>query len=323
MNIGLDIGYSSVKVMGGFDNRATFPSIVGTPDRAHFSLNGNEHSIVLLEPAHVQVGEIAARQSRLVKRREDRAWIESPEWYQLFIAALSELTTGNAGATLVTGLPVAFYSDKERLQNILTTEHPFKREGRNRQTVKVQACRVVPQPFGALLADCLSNTGVILRKPTAEGVIDIGGKTTNLLSVAGFEDIARETSSVSVGAWDVARAVQGYLTDACPNLDLRDHQLMTAVRERAVTYYGERVDLSAVVEDALAPMAEQVIAQATQLWNGAAALSAVWVTGGGALLLGDRIKAHFRHARVVSDPVWANATGFYRLAQYVERAGAN
>ena len=43
------------------------------------------------------------------------------------------------------------------------------------------------------------------------------------------------------------------------------------------------------------------------------------MTGGGALLLGDRLKAHFPHARVVDDPVWANALGFWRFAQYIGR----
>lgn len=318
MNIGLDIGYSDVKIMSSLDNRAAFPSIVGTPDQARFSLNGTSDS-VLIYPAHVQVGQGAARQSRLVKRREDRAWIESKEWYYLFLHALTELTTVSVNATLVTGLPVAFYNDKEKMQAILAQEHAAQRLDRNRQTFKVGECRVVPQPFGALLADCLSNTGAVIREPGQEGIIDVGGKTTNLLSVKEFEEIGRETSSVSVGAWDVARAVKVYLADECPNLDLRDHELMTAVRDRSIAYYGQPVDLRAVVEDALAPMAEQVIAEATQLWNGAAGLERIHVTGGGAILLGDRIKAHFPHARVVSDPVWANALGFWRFAQRVGR----
>jgi hypothetical protein len=75
------------------------------------------------------------------------------------------------------------------------------------------------------------------------------------------------------------------------------------------------VDLGPTVEAALEPMAEQVIAQATQLWNGGASLGAILVSGGGALLLGPYIKRHFRHARVVSDPVFANALGYWRFAQ--------
>jgi len=39
MNVGMDIGYSAVKVVSGPDRMVTFPSVVGTPDRARFSIN--------------------------------------------------------------------------------------------------------------------------------------------------------------------------------------------------------------------------------------------------------------------------------------------
>ena len=90
MNIGLDVGYSAVKAVSG-GRRVTFPSAVGTPERARFSLNGAS-SIVLVQPDHVQVGEGAISQSRFLRRREDRRWIESGEWYTLFLAAMTELT---------------------------------------------------------------------------------------------------------------------------------------------------------------------------------------------------------------------------------------
>jgi len=90
---------------------------------------------------------------------------------------------------------------------------------------------------------------------------------------------------------------------------------MQAILDRQVKYYGEPVDLSEVVEDTLATMAGQVIAQATQLWNGGAGLDVILVTGGGALLLGPALQCHFRHARVVEEPVFANALGYWRLAQ--------
>ena len=92
MDAGLDLGYNAVKVVGD-GRRAAFPSAVGTPDRARFALNGNAAgAIVLVEPEHVLVGEEAIQQSRFLARREDRRWIESAEWYSLFLAALTELT---------------------------------------------------------------------------------------------------------------------------------------------------------------------------------------------------------------------------------------
>lgn len=318
MNVGLDLGYSAVKLVAE-GRRKSFPSVVGTPEMGRFSLDGQENHIVLSVPDRVLVGEGAMTQSRFVNRREDRAWIESAEYYNLFLAALTELTTATVvDLVLVTGLPVAFYSDKAALRERLVGVHKVTREGRHAQTFKVSDCRVIPQPFGALLATALDERGRIAEPGLATGsvgVIDVGGKTTNLLSVKRLAEIGRETESVSVGAWDIVRAVRAFLADRCPNLELRDHQVVEAIVARQVRYYGQPVDLKPVVDAALEPMANQVIAQATQLWNGGAGLDAILVAGGGALLLGPFLKAHFRHARVVTDPVFANSEGYWKLAQ--------
>ncbi|NIO39192.1 MAG: hypothetical protein GTO41_02720, partial [Burkholderiales bacterium] len=88
-----------------------------------------------------------------------------------------------------------------------------------------------------------------------------------------------------MGIWDAVRAIREYLSDHYPDLELRDHEVMDALRQRRAKYYGEPLDLSDVIQDVLAAMAEQVISEATQIWHGAAALNVILVTGGGALLL--------------------------------------
>jgi len=317
MNIGIDIGYSAVKAASG-NRRVIFPSVVGTPDKARFSLNGSE-AIVLTMPDHVQVGEGAIQQSRFVHRREDRRWIESQEWYMLALAALTELTEATvADLRIVTGLPVAFYDDKKVVRDRLFCEHKAQREGRRGQSLRVSDCRVIPQPFGCLLAETLDDRGRIANQALATGnvgIIDIGGKTTNLLSVNSLAEIGTETDSANVGAWDAARAVRVWLAENCPDLDLRDHQIVDAVIARSVRYYGKKVDLAGVVDETLERLGNEVVAVATQLWNGGASLDAILVSGGGALLLGEHITRHFRHAQVVSEPVFANAIGFWRFAQ--------
>jgi len=320
MNCGLDLGYSATKAVSA-KKKVSFPSVVGTPDKARFSFSEDSAGIILTEPAHVLAGQGAVEQSRFVNRREDRSWIESDEYYLLALAALTELTKATVTELrIVTGLPVAFYGDKSVLQDLLMGEHRATREGRRAQVFRVTDCRVIPQPFGTLLAEALDDRGNVADKDLATGnigVIDVGGKTTNLLSVNRLAEIGKETESVNVGGWDVVRAVRRWLADNCPNLDLVDHQVIDAIIARQVKYYGDVVDLSQVVDSALAPMAEQVVAQATQLWDGGAALDAILVSGGGALLLGPVIKSHFRHARVISEPIFANALGYWRFAQHV------
>lgn len=321
MYAGLDLGYNAVKVVGD-GRRAAFPSAVGTPDRARFALNGNDAgAIVLVEPQHVLVGEEAIQQSRFLARREDRRWIEGEEWYSLFLAGLTELTTATvAEVNLVTGLPVAFYDDKERVTARLLGEHRAQREGRRAQVLKVNQARVIPQPFGSLLAVVLDERGGIADAGLAKsavGVIDVGGKTCNLLSVNRLAEIGKETASVNVGGWDLVRATRQWLSQNYPGLDdLRDHALAAAIQARELRSYGEPVAaFPAFIADLAADLAGQVIAEASHLWNGGATLDAVLVTGGGALLLGDAICKHWKHARLVADPVHANAVGYWKLAR--------
>lgn len=325
MNIGLDVGYSATKAVAR-GRRVTFPSVVGTPDKARFSLNGSgEDSIVLTMPDHVQVGTGAVAQSRFLNRREDRDWVQSDEWYNLALAAVTGLTAAKmAELQVVTGLPVAYFSDRAVVSQRLVGDHRAQREQRHMQTLRVTMCKVIPQPFGALLATCLDDRGRIVDNELATGtvgVIDVGGKTTNLLSVNKLSEISHETESVSVGAWDAVRAMRFWFSEHCPNLDLRDHQVIEAIINRQVRYYGEPVDLAGPVAEILEPLAGEVLAAASQLWNGAAALDAVLVSGGGALLLGPYVQGHFKHARVVEEPVFANALGYWRFAQRLGNTG--
>jgi len=324
MNAGIDLGYSAVKAVAGEagERRVTFPSVVGTPDKARFSLNGNT-SIVLTTPHHVQVGQGAVVQSRFLRRREDRRWWSSDEWYDLFLAALTELTPATTvELRIVTGLPVAFFGDREEMKNRLLGTHRVQREGRHAQTFRVPRCHVIPQPFGTLLSVALNDQGRIVNRDLASGavgIIDIGGKTTNLLSVYKLAEVSRETASIDVGAWDAIRAVRRWLDDHLPDLELRDHQIADAMIARRVRYYGEEMDITEVVEEALEPLAEQIRAEVTQLWNGGGGLDAILISGGGALLLGPSIRRHFRHARVVEEPIFANALGYWRFAQRLSR----
>ena len=98
MNIGLDVGYSAVKAYGGTDRKVSFPSVVGTPDRARFSVNGSNGDILLDVPGDGRwlVGDGAVAQSRFLDRREDRNWIESDAYRRLMLASFTELTTATS-----------------------------------------------------------------------------------------------------------------------------------------------------------------------------------------------------------------------------------
>jgi len=325
MEAGIDIGYSHSKVEGN-GKRSIFASVEGTPDRSRISVASEPaNEIRLLYPREVLIGSQAVLQSRNLNRREDRRWIESDLYKDLLLAAFTELTTAtHADLTVVSGLPVQFYMhDKDALLEQLLGEHKVQREGRPSQSLTVTEARVIPQGFGALLAVCLDDRGNIARADIANGnigIVDVGGKTTGLLSVNRLTEVSRETASVNTGAWNVVRAVRQWLAAEYPDLEIRDHALIEAIQARQVNYFGAPVDLTVPIDNAVEPFADEVIAEAGQLWNGAASLDMILVAGGGAHMIGSALRSHFRHAQIIDvDPVYANAIGYWKLARRMNR----
>jgi len=318
MRIGVDIGYSAVKIVAG-NRRATFPSVVGSPDRARWALNQQDAILLTMPDGNkVLVGDGAIAQSQFLNRREDRHWIQSPEYHALMLAAFTEITSASrVDLDIVTGLPIAFFlGDMETVQERFLGTHKVTREGRHAQVFQVNSCTVIPQPFGTLFAVAMDNQGrpVEMKYHGNVGIIDIGGKTTNILSVKRLGEIGHETASINAGTWNVVRQLKSWLSNHYPDLDLRDHEIIEAITSRQIKYYGDPVDLTDIVKESLEHMASEIIAEGTQLWNGAARLDAVLVTGGGAHLLGAYIERHFR-ATIVNEPVWANAVGYWKLSQ--------
>lgn len=321
MKVGIDVGYSEVKAFAG-QAKIQIPHAIGTPDRARFALNGASDGMIVVTPDGMKprlVGELATEQSRFPNRQEGRNFVGSDEYYYLMAAAFTEITKARGvDLQIVTGLPVAFFKDKQLVEERFRGNHLIIREGRGGQTFRVQECKCIPQPFGTVLSMALDDKGRIRANDLADGevgVIDIGGKTTNLLSVRRLKEIGYQTTSISLGGWEAVRAIQDHIAREYPGLEYRDHELAQIVRDGKIKYYGEEKDISEAVADILSPMAAQVAGQASQLWNGGARLDTILISGGGALLLGDYLAQHFPHGKVVDEPVHANAIGFYKLAQ--------
>jgi len=220
---------------------------------------------------------------------------------------------------VVTGLPVNYFLDRRAVRERFLGSHRIQRAGRGAQLLVITDLVIMPQPFGSLLATCLDDDGQIINAPLAEsrvGVIDVGGKTTGFLSVEALAEIRRETHSIDVGCWEPLRLIGEAIEERWPGLALRDHEIIEAVRLGQIRHYGQVHGIYDIVERAIEPLAAEVVATATQRWNGGARLDTILVTGGGAHLVGDQIKAAFRHAEVIQgDPVFANALGFWRYAQ--------
>jgi plasmid segregation protein ParM len=318
MNIGIDIGYNATKVWS--ENMSVqFPSTVGTPDVSRFGLRGDrEFTITIPGDGTWLFGDQAVQKSRTLQRREDRNWIESGEYYRLLMAAIAhaEFKSGDT-INVVTGLPVSYFADAEKLKQILTAEHQFSANGETK-TFQIIA-RIIPQPFGSLIDAAFDFDGKILDGKIVRGkigVIDIGGKTTNILTVDNLQEVARKTTGVNVGGWEIVRHLREILKQSNQDLadELRDHDLANIIKTKVANFHGKEIDFSMAVDAAVNPVAEDIIAEAAQVWQSGATVDKIFITGGGAMLVGMKLKQRFSHAVIVDDPIFSNVRGYYKLA---------
>ena len=327
MIVGLDIGYGYTKAIGG-DRQVVFPSIVGKAERIRYQ---NELQSALGVPGEVGmalnteegdrfVGELALLQSRVQWTLLDRSRVEDPSARLLFLAALSEWAEqGVREFQVVTGLPVKWYADRDKLVGQLKGRHFVQRENGQRAVHRfaVRDVLVVPQPFGSLFDTILGEEGQIVDEALARGrlgVIDVGTFTTDYVLVDGLRYVERGSGSIATGMSKAYELIGRSLLDSF-GLDLRMHQVDQAVRRGQVTIFGEVREIDWITEPVFDAIAAEVLAQAGTLWGDGRDLAAILVTGGGAIALGERIREHYRHASILDDAAMANVKGFRKYGQ--------
>ncbi len=317
-----DVGYSHTKSATD-GRRAIFPSVLGEVQQSHLDLDlaeRNGYQQIETEDGVWFVGDAALEQSAQQTRRQDRGWIETPEYKALILTALTELT-GATGATveLVTGLPVGYYADRAKLADRLKGAHLVKRAGRRRgQRIEIAQVVVLPQGLAAVLSEALDDRGKVRSGPVSQGTVgllDIGGHTVNIATFQELREIARQTASIDAGMWGPLTEIGKRINAAYPGQELRGHAIVEAVKSGHIKHYGEPQDVSGIAQNVLRPFARRILAEASQVWGSAAQLDMLLIAGGGAEVVGPALEAEYPHARIVANPQWANVEGYLKFGR--------
>jgi plasmid segregation protein ParM len=324
MIVGVDIGYGYTKAVGEAA-QVVFPSVVGKAERIRYEsdlhrqlgLPGEPGIALVTEEGDRFVGELALLQSRVQWTLLDRSRVEDPSARLLFLAALSELAGDQKGTCqfhVVTGLPVKWYGDRAKVVEQLQGKHIVQRVNGYKivQRFSIADVLVVPQPFGSLFNIILGPDGQIVDEGLARGrlgVIDIGTYTTDYVLVDSLRYVERGSGSISTGMSKGYQLVERSLLDTF-GLDLRMHEVDKVVRKGQVTIFGEERNIGWLVDPVFDALAEEILAHAGTLWGDGRDLSAVLVTGGGAIALGERMGQRYAHAQILDDAPMANVRGF-------------
>lgn len=329
MKLALDVGYHGLKARmgkngGGYADAIKYqsPSIVGSMNASRFAMGEQSDEVITVNGKTWYFGETAVRLSRFPSKPEDRSWYTSEEYKVLVASVMAQATTAtSASFDLATGLPLSYFGDRFAWRDTIAGEYVVRLGDRDTQTLTILSePLVVGQPFGSLLSVALDDKGILVdeRFLGKTAVIDIGAGTTDVLACDGsngMKEVSKNSKSIDIGCWDMVRAMSEYLDERCPDRTLEPHEVATAIVERLIYYGSEPVDLSEQVDTFAAEMAKTVISMATQYLGAAKNYRAILITGGGVLLLGDAIKAHYPGAEMVPDPIFGNVNGYAKLLE--------
>lgn len=316
MLAGIDLGYNYVKATSTTGRKAFFPSVVGTvTGQKGFSENG----VLPIEIAGREwyVGAEALIQSVYASSHRDPGWVYSDTYRILFSAALSELVQTTATAKIVVGLPLQDYNAHAgALKQRLLGPWEFKRE--KAQTVTVEDVLVITQSYGALLDKALSPGGQIVGDKWIKtvGVADLGGNTLNILTTNNLKEISRFTEGDGFGLLgaldDIARAIWA----DCPGFTPKAHEVSQWLAAGKFEYKGEMRDIAPYTA-ALDPLVDLLLGRFSEVWREPGRMAAILLTGGGAVLLGEKLKARMGddYPPVVVGGQWDNAAGYLKAAR--------
>jgi hypothetical protein len=238
----------------------------------------------------------------------------------------------NQSFRVVTGLPVNWYADREKVVEQLSGKHVVRRvDGQQADRphppvhrFAVDEVLVVPQPFGSLFDAILGSGGQIVDEALAQGrlgVIDVGTYTTDYVLVDRLRYIERGSGTIATAMSKAYQLIGRSILDTY-GLELRMHQVDRVVREGRVTVFGEERSVDWLADPVFDVIAQEILAEAGTLWGDGRDLKAILVTGGGAMALGEHIRRRYAHARLLPDAALANVNGFFKYGRRKWQEGA-
>lgn len=227
---------------------------------------------------------------------------------------------------IVVGVPIETYSDQNRrkVRNYLEGEHSYILNGRRRRAV-IYVERVITEGAGAMIA---YGDG----RPVRQGVIDVGGRTTDLYTADGQAPLIQLCRGTALGVELAADLLNATVQSRCGRT-LTQQETQSILRaivggsQFQHIYANGReissIDLRRWTEEALRSIGSDIATFASQVWANdelggvATDMAKVLLVGGGAYFFYQDIAKLIPHVTVPEQPELANAFGYAALARHL------
>ncbi len=335
MTVGLDIGYGVTKAVTT-EQVVTFPSVLGHARELKFAQDeiAERHpgdQIVDDEGAWF-VGNLALAQLppgellRLRGRTANENTMGNAFRLRLAKVAIGKLVAGMWNRDVVhlriaSGLPVDHMRDAAEFKTALLGQHVIRTDTAD-LIANIAEVMVMPQGYGSIYAMSLTDAGEINRQHTYRrtGVCDVGTYTVDLALDEEGEYVDAESGSVESGVYTAQERIAAAL-----ERDYRQKMPFKLVEEVLRTGVfranGQPVDYSGIVEEALAPLRSATLSLMSEKWHGGATVDVIYLSGGGAELVYEEVRAAYPQAQLLPEAQLANARGYLNYARFVARQG--
>ena len=305
MLIGLDIGYGYTKFVSHDHQRMILPSLVAPADMHTFSLGlGDNGHTVTVDGADYVVGEGAVSRGFRFSEEYDGWWTSVR--YKALIQYLKQFIPPHSH--VCSGLPLHVFNAvkaHEQVQDVI------------RHGLRASRVTLMPQGVGAFCAATTMDESLKLGRV---GIVDIGGRTTELVTLCDGNFLAHQSKGLVLGVSTLFQKAAVQLTTHTERT-IDAYEFDWAFRQtKPIMIKGEPVSqeiLTRVVQPLIAPFLDELFRDMTTLWGtGAPGLDRLVFCGGGAALLQEQLSAFRSHYTVMPDSQFANALGYLTYARW-------
>jgi hypothetical protein len=179
------------------------------------------------------------------------------------------------------------YAFRENLEDALLGKWDYT-VGKERFTFKVHSIEAYEEPFGGY-----ANRAFV---KTERGILDLGGGTCGTLIVAEGGDVQYTAAASSdQGVNNAVERLRNGLKSTMPKFfssgrDIPLDRLQDAIRTGVYKGKGDKVSVQELVDAAINPLLNEVHTMWMQQLGGGLSLDRVFLTGGGNILLGEKVK---------------------------------
>ena len=296
-------------------------------------LDANEHAVEL-DGVTYFVGQLAQVESddATNQRGDNRRYYNSHSLVLLLALCGALFHEGEVPALgVVTGVPIAVYQEtpdiQDKVQKSLLGTHQYCYNGKQR-TVTVNAVRVMQE--GAAAALTLGKIG-----SKSIGIIDSGGRTTDVAVISGGKVVTSRSGSVSKGVEDIGDELSSVFQRA-HGRPLKDEERQAVLQayagqteQPALYARGQAVQLNGEVARAARKVGEDIANYIGRIWRVgetgevASDLAEVVYIGGGAYYFQSVVGAQLNTVvRRTTTPELDNARGYKIFGDYLEKKQA-